>query len=445
MSASCKLRIAWFSPLAKDGETSLSAYATETLLPYLTDRFEIELFHDSFFSHKSYPTYHYLNAFLRDKERPFDLFFYQLEDAPCTKFVRMHLGLMPGVTWFHHFFLSDDGPEPILNSGWQDTVELFSGKRTDWPERGKEYTRPGPQAYREAGLSFASLFSLERDHGEYERLVTHKLLAESDNRQSFFLPLPVSDEIFSCRNQQSTSARNPFRVGYFGSPRIEHRAHKVLQALTEGYEQEVQLHWVVPEQELAIAKERLSEFDLDAVLYPQATPEQWKQLLPEIDCALHPLFSVFGQPGAPLAMSLAAGVPTLVTGFGNTERLVDEVACKIEPGSREVTQIASALRQLMKRPRPLLNQEAQAFAREMYDARVIAAQLGDTFEHLVRGEESYLPQAMNRWRELEQDAAASLQSEVSSFLPSSLWEGEDGKLLQPVFEELGWSAKGGAS
>ncbi len=441
MSASDKLRIAWFSPLGSEGETSISAYATETLLPYLTDRFEIELFHDSFFSHKKYPTYHYLNAFLRDKERPFDLFFYQLEDSPCTKFVRMHLGLMPGITWFHHFFLSDDGPEPILNSGWQDTVDHFCGKRTVWPERGKEYTRPGPQAYREAGLSFASLFSLERDHGEYERLVTHKLLADSNQRQSFFLPLPVSEEVFSCRSKQSTTDA-PFRVGYFGTPRIEHRAHKVLQALTEKYEQEVQLHWVVPEEELVIAQERLSEFDLDGVLYPQATPEQWKQLLPELDCALHPLFSVFGQPGAPLAMSLAAGVPTVVTGFGNTERLVDEVACKIEPGSSEATQVASALRELMKQPRPLQNREAQAFAREMYDVQGVAAQLGDTFEYLVSGEQSYLPQAMKRWRALEQDAADSLRKEVSSFLPASLWEGKDGELLNPVFEELGWSSKG---
>ncbi|NDC39127.1 MAG: hypothetical protein EBZ48_13955, partial [Proteobacteria bacterium] len=130
-----KLRIAWFSPLP-GGSTpigSKSAYASEKLLPLLRASFDLELFHDEFRPYQDYPTHHYLSAFERHAAAPFDLFFYQLEDLPSSAFARAHLGLIPGVVWFHDLLFTTKCPEGLLHSSWEVALQKFLGLKAIWP------------------------------------------------------------------------------------------------------------------------------------------------------------------------------------------------------------------------------------------------------------------------------------------------------------------------
>lgn len=425
-AASNKLRIAWFSPLHTKGQgsESVSAYCSDELLPLLRERFDIELFHNGFDRYRDFPTFHYLSAFVHHRERPYDLFFYQLEDRRASNFIRVHLGLMPGMVWFHDFIFTSFGPEPILNSPWNCAVRKFNGESLPWPKRGEELEQQGPLGYREGAWALAPLFSNPVAHAEYRRNIQTRLDAKAGDL-SAFVPMPVSSRPVEHRRAET------LRVSFGGSPRIEHRAHKILQALSEAAVP-YRLQWLLSAAEEAPARELLREFEIEACdLIIGRSPARWNALLQETDFALHPLFSVYGQADPYLGQSLMQGVPALVTRFGSTEYLPENLVFKIDPGSQEVFQIAEVMRALHARRVPDVRERTRRFALDFYAADHVAAELAHAFERAAPN----IGRFSERWSAFESAARASLLAEVPLLLPqSSDWE----LLLKPSFKELGW-------
>lgn len=427
-----RLRVAWFSPLttAEAPSSSLSAWVTAQLLPLLRDEFEIELFHDSFARAEDLPTRHYLTAFHHHRERPYDVLFYQLEDTPHTNFNRIHLGLMPGVVLCHDFMLSTECPAPIRNSPWLETVRRYADPHYPFPGRQVAHEPRGPLAYRELGLAAMPLFSSPRAHAEYQRLVDDRVFPAGT---SHYLPLPVPEVLF---DHPPRSLPSEPVAGFAGTPNIEHRAHKVCQALARS-ERPWRLRWLIESHEEGAAREIAAQFGVTerVELISGRSPARWVEILPGLDVGLHLLFSVFGQPGPWLELSLAAGLPCLVTNFGSPEYLDAGVALSIRPGEHEAAEIRLALDAIARNGSPRTT--GREFARENHDRRIVAGELAALFHRA----QPALGRFAARWEELEREAAAALRREAlrapgsgEVFDPASC----QARLVEPIFEELGW-------
>lgn len=422
------MRIAWFSPLntGTQKSASVSAYCSDELLPLLREEFEIELYHAGFDRYRDFPTYHYLSAFSRHREKPYDFFFYQLEDLKASNFIRVHMGLMPGMVWFHDFIFSSFGPEPILNSPWQYVVDKFNHPATAWPSRGEELDQFGPLGFREGAWAVTPLFSSPTALAEYRRNVKTKLASsEKESENGFFVPTPVSS-----RRIERTSG-NVFRISYCGSPQLEDRAHKLLLALREIRTPYV-LQWLIDESERAQAQALLGEFEIPScTLITTRTPEKWRTVAAASDCAVHTLFSVYGQPDPYLAISLMTGLPCIVTRFGATEYLPENIVFKVEAGTHEATEIKEALRVIHERTVPDVGERSREFALDLYSSEQVARELSSVFTRSAPKLERF----SSAWTAFERQAARDLVAEAPSYMSDAQdWE----RLVKPAFEEFGW-------
>ncbi len=426
------LRIAWFSPLPDERSSITSSYVSALLLPEIEKECEITLFTNTFLKHPKLPTYHYLKAFRVHKDTPFDLFFYQLEDKPSHDFIRFHLGLMPGVVWFHDALLSTAGPIPILNSPWSDIVEKYHTPSCDWPSRKKVHTYRGPLAYRELGLAAVPVFSSEVAHGEYRRNIKEKIASASDTA-SYFVPVPLKDELFEDLPEQKSDS-STLSLAIAGAPFVENRIEKTLRAMEQArgkVARSVKLKWLVPEkarQEAAKLVEKYSELDIEC-LYGES-PSQWEEIIRTCDVALHLSFTVFGHREPFPGISLALGREVVVTDFGVHDYLPENLVMKVRPGESEVGELALLIQKLSERSLSL-NENNRAFAFERYQKKVVVHNLLSVFE---RSSQQVLPAHYDRWGKLLSTAKQNLLTESQSLVQSAYFE----HALSPIFDELGW-------
>lgn len=421
-----RLRIAWFSPLYIEGEITESkgAYLSDKLVPLIEEEFEIEFFYDGFDYYYDYPTYHYLRAAKRHEQDPFDLFFYQLEDGPAANFVRMHLALKPGVVLFHDFLFSSFGPEPILNSPWQHIARKFSDDSLPWPTRGGEFDQEGPVGFREASYAPLALFSQPAHHAEYKRLISKKI----ETLGSHYLPLPIDINI----ERGSSGLRT---VCYCGSPRIEHRSHKVLQALSE-IKEPFQFIWSVSKAEEAEAEELLREFSIqNTELLSNRNPDSWREVLKRSDIAIHTHFSVFAGISPYFEMSMMAGLPCVVTRFGGMEFLPDDLVIRVQPGETESVEIGAAVKELLSGSVKIPSERIQDFAREVFDRRMVAQELSTIFNNSYE----FFARFNSKWNSFEGEARGSLLNEALNIVPDDCDSDVNArKMLGSVYQELGW-------
>lgn len=413
-----RLRVAWVSPTAPSSvdSPSMGAYFTRQILPRLLHRFDITLFHDNFETWDGFPAFHYLRLIEMHQAKPFDVVFYQVENRALANFVRAAIGILPGVTLFHDFLLSVDGPAPYCSSPWADTIAKVRGTLATWQKRQNDDTRRGPQAFREAGYSPVCIFSDERSKAEYLGNISSAATEEgtASRKHSYYLPYPVTP--FSLDEGGSQE------IVYCGTPNIEHRAHKMLQAIAGM--PNVSLNWLIEERERPQADELLREFDAKNVtLVSGRSPEKWRQMVASARLALHPVFSAFGNGDAYLPISLMAGAPVIAIRYGAIDCLPDEVVCKIDAGYSEISAYKKAISALLALPRDEAGAAGRHFAEEFHNADLVASELAGIFMR----EANYLRASMQRWESVQADARAELMREVVSLLPQSAGEDESTK------------------
>ncbi len=433
-------RIAWFTPL-KGG--SVSSFASRQVLGLLAKDVDIVIFHNGERGEfpvpdGALPVVHYLKAVEYDREAPFDVFFYNLEDRKECDFMRIHLALKPGIVWFHDLFLSNHGPEPILNSSWSEIIERYADLNRPWPEHDREYTSSGYLAEREAGMSFLPLFSNPRDHTEYRRLVRRRIAGEKT--RSLMLRHPVPDTLFA--RSAFRSERDPLSIALSALPRVESQVHHLFEALTRGSFGGSVL-WPVPGREVERAREMVEEFELGdrCTIIEGEGPDAWAGALASADVGIHLRFSAFGQPSPYLPMTLAAGLPAVVTDFAAGAAFPDSAVFKVCPGRAQIEEIAQVLSYIQSHTGSYFTENSRRYAGEFFGCADIARQLVQIFTE----EAPRIAMLSARWRELERTARDELIREARTLAikDGELLYEECTRVTDSIFAELGWNAEKG--
>lgn len=423
-----KLRIAWFSDLPDDGSLrTVSAYVSSLVLPALRERFDIELFHNSFRGYQDYTVAHCLTALRRHREKPFDIFFYQLEDSPHTQWLRIHCALMPGVQYSHDYLFTTFGPEPILNSPWHSILTRLDEPVDSWPDRFAEQYQKGPHALRETAYAAVRLFSQPGMVSECRRLSERSVVSDGAVSTAY-LPLPVAEEAFSPAPEQGR------RILFCGSPWVQDRAHKLCNAIAR-YDTALPLIWLLNSTERASAEELVREHGLvDVTFVEDRTVCRWQELVQAGGLAIHTLFSVFSQTGPYLPVSFAAGLPCVVTRFGHSELLPDSVVFKVQAGETEAAELAGVFARVFDdgvRPAAKL---VSSFGQELHAVGVIAEELALIFETQA----ATVRATMDRWETLKASAREALLSEARASRAPGPELVAESELFESVFREFGW-------
>jgi hypothetical protein len=425
-----KLKVAWFSPLYG---ASVSAYVTRILLPILKDSLDISVFSQEAAEWNGFRADNYLNAAKRDTIEKFDIFFYNLEDLSDLNFSRIHLALKPGVVWFHDFFMTSYGPEPILNSSWSETVTHYKDFSRAWPGREQEFKPTATVAQRESALSILPIFSNPRDLAEHKRLVKGGLASEEI--MPVLLPHPVSENLFNIK----PTKRDKFTIGLSIKPRVEEHAHHLFSALKR-IDFGGKLLWPIKQSERVSAQELLNEFDFESQceFIDNNGPSSWESVVEQIDLAVHLRFSSFGQPSPCLPISLAAAVPALVTDFAAGAVYPDCAVFKIKPGRYEEPEIALTIQTLQNTDITQYAKSSRSYATEFHNPRAIANEL---VQLLVR-EAVKITNYSDTWNQLEAIAHKEVIKESLEPVKNRFY-GEDIKscyikLITEQYKELGW-------
>lgn len=424
-----RLRIAFFSDLT--GSDSLSSHCSRLLLPRLNQRLAIEAFSDSFASEvHGVPHHHYLNAYQRHRDEPFDLFFYQLEDGKRSRFVRSSIGIMPGVTWFHDLFFLDLGPEATHTSPWETSIKQFYDSSLPFADRSVAPHQLWPRAYRELSLSPLNLFSSQWARTESQTMLSSRIEGELGAHASECLNVPIE-----VGEQTPLPSRSTLRIVALCGTGLESRAHKLLAAL-QGLSHPWHLTWVVEGGDLGAAEMLLREFEAtdQVTLATGSSPAEWSKLLASAHVAVHLRTSCFGHLAPHLQLSLASGRLTVVSDMAQGEDLPQNVACKVAPGISEATQLQSIFVSAREMDIAAATAPARSYVASEHSPDRIAQRLASLLQEAAVS----LRAPMQRWNNLYSNARAELLREVAELMGSSADAGlaPFSRVMSPAVDEL---------
>ncbi|MEY4669824.1 MAG: hypothetical protein RL518_2523 [Pseudomonadota bacterium] len=429
-----KLRIAWFTYLARPSEVAatVSQYCTDILVPLMKDEFEIEVFSGlPPGSHLGVPRYNTLNAYQRHRANPFDIFFYQVEDGPLGRVVRTQVGMMPGISWMHDTFLSDPGAEGIHTSPWERSVQQMLDLSLPFLERDDLPLQPQPQGYRETSVSPIVLYNSEWAEGTLHRFLSGRYEYASCGHRSESLPVPVTP----VEDSRSTDPHRPFEIVALGSARLDGRAHKFLPAVAD-CARPSRLTWVIESSERADAERMVNEFGIGdrVTLVEGNSPEKWRLLVAKSDIALHVTSHPHTRLSPYLELSMAAGVPTVVMRIGRGEAISEDIAFTVVPGLHETAQLTAIFEGIAVDDARRFGRAGQlAVMRENNPAQV-ASRLGGIF----RESAPILADVMRAWNGLYERAEEALLQEIRALVdaPVGAMPGAFERIVQPFVEEM---------
>jgi hypothetical protein len=408
--AANSLRVAWFTEVAAAGSRSLSAYCSDLLLPRVSTRHAIEVFSPTPGADaQGLPHHHFLSACRRHQEAPFDLFFYQLEDGISCRFVRGHIGLIPGVTWLHDLFFNDLGPEACHTSPWETSIQQFYDPREPFYDRAKAPHQLWPRAYREASLSPVTLFSSRWALREFSTMVSNRLESTDGSAQADLLPVPVASAIEGTQQQDGV-----FKIASASVPGIEGRGHKLFSVLKD-LSCAWHLSWMIDPVEKNAACELLQEFGVEdcVTLVSPRTTESWIKIVAASDLALHLHTSPFGHLAPFVQLSLASGTPTVVSLSAQGEDLPANTAFQVVPGLAEGVQLREIIEGVRQNSASgSLGSAGQRYVLEVHEADRVANLLSDGFIEWA----PHVGYVMDRWSRIAERAKQTLMSEVRSLV-----------------------------
>lgn len=429
-----RLRVAWFSDLGLgSSSTELAAYCSRLLLPELSKHHTIELFSPSFSPRElELPHHHYLNAYKRHREEPFDVFFYQLEDTRGSRFVRSHIGLMPGIVWLHDLYFRDLGPEALHTSPWESNIKQFFNPEVPFLERGVDPHQLCPKAYRETSLAPVVLCSSQWALKEFLRMNSSRLEESEGAHIASCLPVPI-------RRVDALSERSEsiFRVACATVTALEGRSHKFLPALSL-LDGEWSLAWMVPTGEEDAAHSIAREFGvLDRVnVISGRSPQVWESVVAESDVALHLHTSPFGHLGPYAHISLAYGCPVVVSWSAGGEDFPDDAVFCVAPGLHESAQIVEICRAIKARGASACGREGKRYIESLCEVSRVAERLS---EDLVAWAPRIRP-VMERWNHLLDRGRTALFDDVRDLIDAGngLRVSPFDAIVTSAASDLGW-------
>lgn len=401
-----KPRIAWFSALDSRSD-SLACYTTRAVMPYLHDHFEMVVFTDPTHGDNSAIIKdHYLNAHRRHLEKPFDLFVYNIEDAPSSRFARAHLGLIPGVVWLHHAALSDLGAEAYHSSPWEYTIDRFLDLTAPFNRRGNPVHPLWPLAYRERSLATLLLCSSRLGLHQLTPLSGRRLEAYPGGHQLEYLPVPTILD----GDPPAFPPRSPLTIAAAARSGIAGEMHKVFLAL-QRFSGAWRLSWMVDEDEVAAARALVAEFmaqDCTTIISGR-TPETWRSLVAQSSIAIHLHNSPFESVSPYLELSLGAGRPVIVSGYPGISEVSDQAAFRIEPGLTMAAQLSALLNDLQAMEPSTTGLAGRTYAQCELAPEAVSRRLTD----LLRNHIPVWREILRRWNEIGAAAENALEVETT--------------------------------
>lgn len=430
------LRIAWFSVVSSESDFSLSEYCSRLLIPELAKRHEIEVFSNTLQSEAfGRPNFSYLNAFQRHRARPYDIFFYQLEDTVAARFIRAHCGLIPGVLWAHDLFMRDLGSEGYHTSPWEQSIRQFYDPRLDFSDRSIAPHQLWPRIYRETSLSPVVLFSSQWATHEFANMTATRLESVAHPHRVETVPVPVADFISDTIERKSPSGE--MRLAYFGMPSIEGRGHKlfpVLRALPFTY----QCHWMLPEVSVDAGRRLLAEYGLEdsVVIVGSHSPTQWKEIVKQSDLAFHLNSGAYGHLAPYIQISFAQGCPTAVLASGSGEDISSAYTFQIHCGMFEGEQIRGVIDKVRALSSENLCSQCIHYAERVWSIDAVVEKLERNFSECA----PHLAYVMDRWESLRRRGQRTLLREVQGLASGvqSLPFDPYSVAFAPSVRELGW-------
>lgn len=429
-----KLRIAWFTHLARPNEvvTTISQYCTDLLLPLMKDEFDIEVFSGlPLGAHLGVPRYNTLSAYQRHRANPFDLFFYQLEDGPLGRIVRTQVGIMPGISWMHDTVLSDPGAEGIHMSPWERSIQQILDTSLPFLERGDLPLQPQPQGYRETSMSPIVLYSSKWAEGSLHRFLSGRYEYASCGHRSDSLPVPVT----LIEDARARETMRLFEIVAVSSTGLEGRAHKFLPALAD-CSHSVHLTWVIEPSERVDAERMIAEFGVrDRVTLSEGnSPDRWRYLVAKSDLALHLSSNPHTRLSPYLELSMAAGVATVVMRVGRGETISEDVAFIIEPGLHETSQLVGVFEAVRQGDSRLFGRAGQALVKDGNEPARVAARLSSMFQESA----ALLADVMRGWQGLYTRAEEALLEEIREivYAPTGGMPGAYEMIVRPFVEGM---------
>lgn len=387
-------RLAWFTN--SEGQNTISEYFSANLLPELRKYFEIEVYVDDFSDYHDFTTHNYLKA----AEYDYDLHIYQLENHPALNFARIHCGLQPGMTIFHHYNFTSFGPEPILASPWQPMVSKYTDDSISWYNRKDELDQIGPLAHRESAWTLLPVFTNPLNTSDFKANINLSI-ANKHQIKPVYLPFPI-------KVPDSFQSVNNKKLAFLASPDASHRIHNNLWALKQN--SDWQGVWLIEAQEETEANDLLKDYNLSnrVEIIAGRTPDTWRKLIRDCSLVSHFLFSAYEQPCPYLALSMAAGKVVALSDYGYSNSLPDNLCFKIPLGSGEKEIFAKLLSEVSDETLTQLGTHSQSFAKEHYLASMVAKE----FKQLVDNNAEKISNFKPCWQAFQQAARNSLLEEV---------------------------------
>ncbi len=428
-----RLRVAWFTDTGSSGIETVSAYSSALLLPELARHHDVEVFTDTTaVSSFGLQSSHYLTAHRKHQRAPFDIFFYQLEDSKECRFVRGHIGLVPGITWLHDLFYNDLGPEAFHTSPWETSIAQYHDPSVAFYDRAKAPHQLWPRAYRETSLSPVVLFSSSWARNEYRRMVCARLEGLSREHPAEVLPIPVKVETVA-----RAHTGDVLRIASASVSGIEGRMHKVLPAL-RGLSIPWALTWMVAPEESRAAQELVEEFGVSSSvrIICGRSAESWRSIVAESDLALHLHASVFGRLAPFAQISLSTGIPTVVSFAAQGEDFPESAVFHVVPGAHEGRQVREIAEAITRRGVTACGANGRKFALEANDPSKIA----ETLASLLTEWAPHVAYVMDRWERLRQRGQRALLDEVCVLVDKDDTSGMSPfrRVLSDPLRELGW-------
>lgn len=428
-----RLRVAWFTDTGSSGIETVSAYSSALLLPELARYHDVEVFADTTAaSNFGLQSSHYLTAHRKHQRAPFDIFFYQLEDSKACRFVRGHIGLVPGVTWLHDLFYNDLGPEAFHTSPWETSIAQYHDSSVAFYDRSRAPHQLWPRAYRETSLSPVVLFSSPWARNEYRRMVSARLEGLSGEHPAEVLSVPVTIGTVG-----HAHAGDVLRIACASVTGIEGRMHKVLPAL-RGLSVPWALTWMVAPEESRAAQELVEEFGISSWvrIVARRTVECWQSILGKSDLALHLHASVFGRLAPFAQISLSMGVPTVVSFAAQGEDFPESAVFHVVPGSHEGRQVKEIAEVVARRGATACGANGRRFALEANDPAKLAQRLASLLTEWV----PHVAYVMDRWERLRQRGQRALLDEVRGLVDKDDQSSMNPfrRVLSEPLRELGW-------
>lgn len=346
------MKIAWFSPLyghesiePKFDSSSRAAYLSYHLVPALGEHFAIDLFYAGPQSRVildggiEAPVYNYLNAALMAEKASYDLYVYQVEDTPYSGWIRHHLGLKPGIVWFHDILFQNRAPDPLSHSPWTYVVEALRGTELSLPEKDVWPETNDPYPWRETLLSLGAVFLSPWAHGEYRRRVAGRegivqaIRGNQVKTPSTILRYPVLPAA-----HKTTSGA----IGIIGGADSEDRVSKILSALEPG---EI-VTWFVRARDREQAERLLLLYpDCNVSVQLYDSPSEFRSMMASVGILFMLHYSLYGSLSPWFEIASEAGVVSVISNYGPAEYLSDNSVIKIPVGVEESWYIREVLKE----------------------------------------------------------------------------------------------------